>query len=157
MVRTDRLWQMVSLFLLGLVLALIAEAGHGQPANQPLQISITSDVQGSLRGGGQFAATVTLINQLPKRTASIQAFATYTHGGQTVTVESNVVTLQIDDTIVLPSLRLRLAHITGVQVTDSAGAAVGFTTTNDGIELTNLSVSQDTPLVLRVRGTVPFQ
>jgi hypothetical protein len=157
MVRLDRFWQMVSVFLLGLALVIIAEAGYGQTSNQPLQVSITSDVQGTLRGGGQFSATVTLINQLPKRTASIQAFATYTYSNQTATVQSNVVTLEIDDTITLPSLKLRLTNITGVQVTDSAGASVGFTATNDGVELTNLSVSQGTPLVLRVRGTVPLQ
>ena len=70
-------------------------------------------------------------------------------------VQSNTVQIEIDDTIELPSLRLRLINLTGVQVADSSGRALGFTATNDGIEISNLSVSQDTPLVLRVRGTVP--
>jgi len=87
----------------------------------------------------------------------LQATGTYTDAsGQTQTVSSNSVTLNIDESITLQTFTISVTNLGITSVTYANGSAVPNTNiTSTGATITNLVVPQGSnPLELRVTGTI---
>ena len=101
------------LLLVLLVLVLwsvqLVYAQTGSNTNSSISVTLEVSVPSPLRPGSQGAIVARIKNILvPREPIQLQATATYELNGQTVTVSSNVVTLQVIQPIDIKSLNLRL-------------------------------------------------
>lgn len=110
----------------------------------------------TVKRGQVVTFTITITNNLPVRTFDLKATATYTDSSGTQrTVESNTVTLTIDESVTIGTLSLPVTNLSNVQLTDANGNPVPNTTvTNTGVTVANLLVPQGAPVVLKLTGTI---
>lgn len=128
-----------------------------QASNSVVSVQVVPPTGDSFKRGQQVTFSLKLTNTLPQRQVTLQATGTYTDSsGQTQTVSSNSVTLNIDESVTLQTFTISVTNLNITSVTYTNGSAVPNTNiTPTGATITNLVVPQgSTPLELRVTGTI---
>lgn len=139
------------------MIAYAVSSSFVQVSNSAVSVQVVPPQGDSFKRGQQVTFTLRLTNTLPQRQVTLQATGTYTDAsGQTQTVSSNSVTLNIDESITLQTFTISVTNLGITSVTYANGSAVPNTNiTAAGATITNLVVPQGSnPLELRVTGTI---
>jgi hypothetical protein len=139
------------------MIAYAVSSSFVQVSNSAVSVQVVPPTGDSFKRGQQVTFSLRLSNTLPQRQVTLQATGTYTDAnGQTQTVSSNSVTLNIDESITLQTFTISVTNLAITSVTYANGSAVPNTNiTATGATITNLVVPQgNNPLELLVTGTI---
>jgi hypothetical protein len=139
------------------MIAYAVSSSFVQVSNTAVSVQVVPPTGDSFKRGQQVTFSLRLTNTLPQRQVTLQATGTYTDAsGQTQTVSSNSVTLNIDESITLQTFTISVTNLNITSVTYANGSAVPNTNiTSTGATITNLVVPQgNNPMELRVTGTI---